>query len=317
MKEDGIEPVVYCFDEPLAHRGTFDGVILGQCTEVTSGGADLVRGDCCNLGSVNFSRIDTLDELVRLTELQVQVLLTGTFVGWLPHQDFAETRRRNRRIGAGFMGLHEWLLKRGYRYEPNPELEEWLATWARVVDETSEKLARRFGVPKPIRTRAVAPTGTIGIIAETTTGIEPVFCVAYKRRTQHKGKHKFQYVVDPTAKRLIESGVKPAQIEDAHCLAQDVERRIAMQAFVQRWVDQGISSTINVPEWGEPGNNDWRAFARVLLKYLPNLRGVTVYPEGARPGQPITPVSYEEAIEAGDTVFEEDGDRCSTGVCGA
>ena len=70
------------------------------------------------------------------------------------------------------------------------------------------------------------------------------------------------------------------------------------------------------PEWGEPGNNDVQKFASTLLKYLPKLRGVTVYPDGARPGQPITPISYEQALADGEAVYEESEERCAQGVCG-
>ena len=166
--------------------------------------------------------------------------------------------------------------------------------------------------------RAVAPTGTIGIIGESSTGIEPIFCVAYKRRfLDSNGKWKYSYVVDPTAERLIQQGIRPEDIEDSYTLSLDVEKRIAMQAFVQDYVDQAISSTINLPEWGEPGNTNAKKFAETLLKYLPRLRGITCYPDGARPGQPLTPVKYETAKGHKGVIFEESDERCSGGVCGA
>ena len=88
-----------------------------------------------------------------------------------------------------------------------------------------------------------------------------------------------------------------------------------MQAFIQDFVDQAISSTINVPEWGEAGNSNAKKFSQTLLKYLPKLRGITVYPDGARPGQPITPVKYETAMKHANVVFEESEDKCAQGVC--
>ena len=167
--------------------------------------------------------------------------------------------------------------------------------------------------------RAIAPTGTIGIIGETTTGIEPIFCVSYKRRfLGNNGRWNATYVIDPTAERLIsETGIRPEDIEDSISLSMDVEKRIAMQAFVQDYVDQAISSTINLPEWGEPGNTNAKKFAETLLNYLPRLRGITCYPDGARPGQPITPIQYETAKRHKDVVFEESDERCAGGVCGA
>ena len=287
-------------------------VLRNPCGEVTSN----EDYDTCNLGHINLARVENLDELEELTVLQVEMLMRGTEVGIMPHQDFTDVRKRNRRIGAGFMGLHEWLLVHGHRYEPNDELGLWLDTWSKTVEETAKDVADRNGWAVPVATRAIAPTGTTSIIAGTTSGVEPIFCVAYKRRFLDNGRWHAKFVIDPTAHRLIQQGVKPFDVEDAMSLALDYERRISMQAFVQDYVDMAISSTINLPEYGEPGNNDWRKFAKTLLRYLPRLRGVTVYADGSRPGQPITPVDYEAASENDGRVFEENEERCATGVCG-
>ena len=129
------------------------------------------------------------------------------------------------------------------------------------------------------------------------------------------GKWRYQYVVDPTAARLIQEGIAPDDIEDAYSLSRDVEKRLSMQVFVQEYTDQAIASTVNLPEFGEAGNNNAKRFSETLLKYLPKLRGVTVFPEGSRPGQPITAIKYETALKHKDVVFEEDGDRCKGNVC--
>ena len=145
-------------------------------------------------------------------------------------------------------------------------------------------------------------------MAETTTGIEPIFCSAYKRRYLKGSTWNYQYVLDPTAKRLIdEHGVNPDNIEDAYVLAEDVDRRLSFQAHVQKYVDHAISSTINLPQWGTELNNTdtVRKFGTTVLKYLPQLRGVTVYPDGARDGQPFTPVKWATAIKHVGEVFTE------------
>ena len=289
--------------------------LRNPCTEVVSD----IDSDCCNLGSINFARIESLDELEEVTRIAVSFLFLGTHIGYLPHDDFKKVREKNRRIGLGLMGLHEWCLRHGQCYEPSPELRLWLKTWASASDDEANKMPESgIGCEiRPIAVRAIAPTGTIGIIAETTTGVEPIYCVSYKRRfLDNNGKWKYSYVIDPTAERLIQEGISPDSIEDAYSLSHDVERRISMQAFVQEFVDQGISSTINVPAWGEPGNNNAKQFSETLFKYLPKLRGITLYPEGARSGQPLTPVAYEQAIKHKDVVFEEETDRCVGGVCG-
>ena len=83
-----------------------------------------------------------------------------------------------------------------------------------------------------------------------------------------------------------------------------------------------ISSTINLPTWGTELNNESsvRKFAKTLLNYAPRLRGFTAYPNGARGGQPLTIVDYEEAFEKqGKEFTEEFMDVCDLtqgGTCG-
>lgn len=157
----------------------------------------------------------------------------------------------------------------------------------------------------------------------TTTGIEPLFAVAYKRRFLTEGtKWKYQFVVDGTAQLLIdEYGVKPESIDSALDLSTDYERRIKFQADIQDYVDMSISSTINLPAWGTDGNNSSLVgdFASTLAKYAPRLRGFTCYPDGSRGGQPLTAVPYEEARKNKDVIYEE-VDLCEYtgkgGTCG-
>lgn len=143
----------------------------------------------------------------------------------------------------------------------------------------------------------------------TTTGIEPVYAVAYKRRYLTDGtKWKYQFVVDGTSDRLIKDyGIDPEKIESATDLANDPERRIKFQADVQDYVDMSISSTINLPPWGSKENNEdkCKGFGELLAKYAPRLRGFTVYPDGSRGGQPITRIEYKEALEHKGVEYQE------------
>lgn len=289
--------------------------LRNACTEITSSD----DSDICNLGSVNLSRIESKEEMEEAVRYGTLFLLAGTVYSDLPYGKVNVVREKNRRLGLGVMGVHEWLLKRGYSYQPTDELGEWMEIYA-TSTEVAAEYADKHNLSRPIKTRAIAPTGTIGIVAETTTGIEPIFCVAFKRRYKEAradGKDiiRYQYVVDPTAKRLIDSGVDPDSIEDAYMLSYNVERRVAFQAWMQQYVDHAISSTINLP-YAITEFAEIKDFADMLYEYLPKLRGITCYPDGARGGQPLTAVPYEVAAGQVGVVFEEDESKCKNGVCG-
>jgi len=297
--KNGEPGFAFNFDEKENETGR------NACTEVTS--AD--DCDVCNLGSLNLAEIETLKELNDVVRLATMFLVCGTLEADMPFQRIADTRAKNRRLGLGLMGVHEWLIKRGMRYEVTPELHKWLAVYRDVSDSVGDSFADYLGVSRPVAKRAIAPTGTLGIVAGTTTGIEPLFAVAYLRRYVKNGTEwHYQYVVDGTAKLMIEQyGVDPDEIESAIDLARDYERRIKFQADIQDYVDMAISSTINLPEWGSDLNNEDRVqdFANVLSHYAPRLRGFTVYPDGARGGQPLTSVPYREAVKHTGQEFAE------------
>lgn len=279
--------------------------LRNACTEVTSED----DSDVCNLGSINLGNISTIEEFQKVCALASKFLVCGTLRADLPYDKVYRVREKNRRLGLGLMGIHEWLLQRGQKYEVTDELHKWLAVYRDESKKAADEHCDRFFISRPVAYRAIAPTGTIGILASTTTGIEPLFAVAYKRRYLTEGtKWKYEYVVDATADRLIkEYGIDPNTIDTAYKLSHDFERRIKFQADIQDYVDMSISSTINLPAWGTRENNEGKVqnFAETLAKYAPRLRGFTCYPDGSRGGQPITECDYETAMTHKGTVFEE------------
>lgn len=297
-----------------------DETLRNACTEVTS----TDDSDVCNLGSVNLGAIETLAEFRDVVRLASKFLVCGTVRADLPYDKVRLVREKNRRLGLGLMGIHEWLLKKGQKYEVVPELREWLAAYECESTASAVEHCDRLYLSHPVAYRAIAPTGSIGILASTTTGIEPLYAVAYKRRYVTEGtRWKYEFVVDSTASHLIGAyGVDPDSIETAAGLAADVERRIKFQADVQDYVDMAISSTINLPQWGSALNNEGKVqdFAATLAKYCHRLRGFTCYPDGSRGGQPLVEVPYEDAMKNKGTVFEEH-DVCTIsgkgGTCGS
>jgi ribonucleoside-diphosphate reductase alpha chain len=294
--------------------------LRNACTEVTSED----DSDVCCLGSINLGNIRDLEELKSVVCLASKFLVCGTLRADLPYKKVYQVREKNRRLGLGLMGIHEWLLKRGQKYEVTEELHQWLRIYKDESERAANEHCERLFISKPVAYRAIAPTGSLGILASTTTGIEPLFAVAYKRRYLTDGvKWRYEYVVDATADRLIhEYSVAADSIDTAYRLSHDYERRLKFQADIQDYVDMSISSTINLPTWGSRGNTeaDIIRFSKTLAKYAPRLRGMTVYPDGSRGGQPLTEVSYEDALKHKGVVYEEN-DVCEItgkgGSCGS
>jgi ribonucleoside-diphosphate reductase alpha chain len=286
--------------------------LRNACTEVVSED----DSDKCNLGTIWINRISSHDELALVTKFATKFLLCGGIYSDTPTTRIRDIGNRNNRIGLGLGGMHEWLMQRGNAYEVTPELHKWLSVYEIESDAVSFMTARTLGVNVPKGVRAIAPTGTISILSETSSGIEPLFCKAYKRRYLKGDKWVYQYVVDGSVKRLLDQGIKVEHIQDSYDLS--FKQRVKFQADVQNYVDMAISSTCNLPAWGSENNNGetLKKNSQLLLSYSKRLRGFTVYPDGCRAGQPLTRVSLEDALKEEGQVYEENERECLNGVCG-
>ena len=290
--------------------------LRNACTEITSED----DSDVCNLGSINMANIGSIDEFRDVVTVASKFLVCGLIRAQVPYEKVSETRQKNSRIGLGLMGMHEWLLKRGYKYEMVDELKQWMKVYETESKKAADEHCDRLFLNRPKGYRAIAPTGTISILAGTTSGLEPIYAVAYRRRYLSDGtKWKHQFVVDGTAQGLIDSGIDPNKIESAVDLAADPDRRIKFQYECQRFTDHGISSTINIPAYGTEFNNEDTVvkYAKSISNFAPGLRGLTIYPNQARGGQPITSVPYEEANAKRGVIYEDNSEeQCLSGVCG-
>jgi len=287
--------------------------LRNACTEICSEN----DSDVCNLGSVNMANVESLEEFKDVVHLASKFLVCGLIRAHLPYKKVEMVRQQNSRLGLGLIGMHEWLLKKGYRYEFNDELKQWMKVYENESTKAANEHCDRLFLNRPKGYRAIAPTGSISILCGSTSGVEPVYSVAYRRRYLTDGtKWKYQFVVDGTAESLIKDGVKPDDIESSVDLAADPERRVKFQFELQKYVDHAISSTINLPAW-DKSQNRVDEFAKIVRKYAHGLRGLTLYPDGSRGGQPITSVPYEEAHSKRGVVFEDNSEeQCLSGVCG-
>ncbi len=287
--------------------------LRNACCEVTSSD----DSDKCNLGTVWINRCKDREEFARVCHVATIFLLCGGIYSDVPTEKIKEVGLKNNRIGLGLGGVHEWLMLNKSEYEVTPELHKWLNVYEQESDSAAYIWAKALGVSVPKGKRAIAPTGSLGILAETTTGIEPLFCKAYKRRYLKDSEWVYEYVIDGAVKRLLSAGIPMDQIKDSFDIS--FKDRVKLQADIQQYIDMSISSTCNLPQWGSELNNDETVekYSKILLKYAKRLRGFTCYPDGARSGQPLTRVSLEEALSQEGQIFEESADICEIGKDGA
>lgn len=313
----------------------------------------LAEYDCCCLGSLvlpRFVKDDTKDvdwdALKRATALGVRFLDNVLSVNTYPLPEIKDQCSNLRRIGLGVTGLHDMLLKMGLKYSSSAGLEfvdkvmEKIKYWAY---EASTDLAEEKGAfPKfdpdqfvksgfcktlkpsmreRIKTKGmrncalltVAPVGTGSMVCDTSSGIEPMFAPAYRRKFRKGDELAEEVVIHPLfAKFLLDQkGVK--HFQGAHDLK--IRDHFEMQRTVQRHIDNAVSKTINLPH----GMSE-QELSDLYMEYLPELKGVTVYPDGSRENQPLTPMDLEEAIkyadEHTDALLGAAGyDNCKDGKC--
>ena len=220
----------------------------------------------------------------------------------------------DRRVGLGITGMADALvlMKQAYDSEEALEsIEEIMQTICHNAYETSIDLAEEKGafslfdwkgiskskfvqgLPKKLQKRikekglrnctliTMPPVGTGSIVAQTSSGIEPIFCTSYKRRVkQHDGETFREYkVYHPLVKEVFGGDEDlPDYVRTAHQI--DPYFRVRMQGVIQKYTDSSISSTINLPE-----DIDVETVADIYITaYKEGLKGVTVHREGSREG---------------------------------
>lgn len=295
-----------------------DEVLRNACTEITSSD----DSDVCNLGSLVLPRFEKPVDFGKAVRSAVLFLTAGSLYSDVSYDKVAEVREKNRRLGLGLIGVHEFCLRHGVKYGTDDSfavLEPYMQEYDRAL-EYAWDWQDKLGISRSVAATAVAPNGTIGIVAESTPSGDPLFSAARLRvvitASPAGDVHTEHVVVDPVAKRLVEEGIDPDTIEDAYSLALYPERRLAMQAYLQSHVDQAVSSTVNLPYVMED-KTEQKSFGNTLMDYLPKLRGVTAYPDGARAGQPLKACDLRWALEhEGQTRIEGIEETCREGICG-
>ncbi|MBI4380047.1 MAG: adenosylcobalamin-dependent ribonucleoside-diphosphate reductase [candidate division NC10 bacterium] len=308
-------------------------VPLDEVIEATNpcGEQPLGPNDACNLGSINLAtfylrsiptnakaaeRIDWVG-LEHAVRASVRFLDDVIEVNPYPLQDIIDEVRNNRRIGLGVMGWADLLLELGIPYDSDDALrlgEETMGFIQRIGHDASERLAGERGpFPRwhrsiykdkaPLRNSTVttiAPTGTISIIAGCSSGIEPIFAVAFSHIVGDRHLTFINPVFEQVAKRrgfyseeLMQQVAQRGMVRGLEGVPEDVQRvfvtaheidpswHVKMQTAFQKQTDNGVSKTINLPNSATP-EDIAKAY---LMAYDLGCLGITVFRDGCKETQ--------------------------------
>jgi ribonucleoside-diphosphate reductase alpha chain len=317
------------------------------------GEVPLLPYEACNLGSINLSHMTRAsgsgfaidwEKLARTTRLATRFLDDVIEVSRWPSPRVSEAVRGNRKIGLGVMGFADMLIQLGVSYASDQAVQLAGEVMRKIAEEAtgaSRELAlergvfpnwehsvyAHEGVPLRNATRtSIAPTGTIGIIAGTSAGIEPLFALAYRRMhvldeatlTELNplfAKHAPRFGLEPqsVASELSRSGslaaapeVPPAAREVFRTALEIApEHHLRIQAAFQKYCDNAVSKTINLP-----AETTAETIADIYLRaWEIGAKGVTVYRYGSKREQVLNLGTEESGVE------REHYTRCDPEAC--
>ncbi len=320
------EPGILFLDRINADNPTPEVGRIESCNPC--GETNLLPCEPCVLGSINLSkfaggdgRID-YERLGSVTEVAVRFLDSVIDVSTYPIPEIEEMAKANRKIGLGVMGWADMLYKLNIPYDSEDALrlsKEVMSFINSKAVTASEMLAREKGAfpnfgnsvfkdGPPRRNAAVtsiAPTGTIADIAGTTYSIEPEYALVHTRRIldgkefkiinrvfkqelERRGIYSDELISKIESNRGSVQGIDeiPEDMQRVFRVAHDIapSDHVKMQAAFQEYTEQSISKTINLPSWATPE----QVGDTLMLAWVTECKGVTVYRDGARPEQVLS-----------------------------
>jgi ribonucleoside-diphosphate reductase alpha chain len=305
---------------PTPHIGRIEAT--NPCGEIP-----LLDYESCNLGSLNLAhmleddrrKVDT-NKLLTTVRSSVRFLDNVISINRYPIQEIQTVTEGNRKIGLGVMGFSEMLIRMGISYD-SQEAEQIGSQIMELINNQAfaascELAVERGSYPnwkgsvhdrqgsyiRNATRTAIAPTGTIGIIADTTPGIEPLFALAYRRMNVLENNELkevnrlFSEYADHyhlNADHLVEQIMEKGNLREVEGVPESMKRifktaleipvgqHLKIQAAFQRHVDNSVSKTINMPKNATPSD----VAEAYLRAWQMGLKGITIYRYGSRSEQ--------------------------------
>ncbi len=348
------EPGILYIDEINKHNPT---PAVGEIESTNPCGEQpLLPFESCNLGSINLAnfvvhgKID-YERLGKVVKLAVHFLDNVIDMNKFPLKKIEEMTLANRKIGLGVMGFADMLVQLDIPY--NSERAEKIASQVmRFVDDSSkdasEELAKERGVfpnwsrsiykgKRRLRnatTTTIAPTGTISMIANTSSGIEPNFAISFAKKVLD-GKSLLyvnRYFEDVARKKGFYSGELmqaianqgsiqhirdiPDSVRQVFVVSHDIspEWHVRIQAAFQKHVDNAVSKTVNFPNSATPTDVE----KVYMMAHELKCKGITIYRDRSR-GEQVLNISLGQNVPKcpdcnGQLVMEEGCSKCP--ACG-